>query len=58
MTIDVDALRNALLNYYGTAAFSGMPMALWDVSKVKKASPEELIQMALNNGFDLSRFSI
>ncbi len=58
MTIDISALRKDLLNYFGTAAFSGMPMALFDLSKVKNASPEELQEIAQKNGFDLGKYAL
>lgn len=43
VTVDVDALRAYLLDYCGTAMFSGFPAALLDVSDISAASPEELI---------------
>lgn len=56
--IDVDALRNYLLDYCGTAAFLGFPAALLDVADVEGASGEELCDMAERLGVDLSRFVV
>ena len=58
MTIDVEALRRDLKDYFGTAAFSGMPMAVMDLSRVENASPDELVRIAHKNGFDLARYSV
>lgn len=58
MTIDVDKLRSYLIDYYGTAAFSGMPMALVDLSKVQSCSVEDLVQIALKERVDLSQFAV
>ena len=54
--MDIERLRKYLLDYYGTAVFSGMPMAIINLSKIEKASDSELIQIALKEGIDLSRF--
>ncbi|MBR2676448.1 MAG: hypothetical protein IKE28_06025 [Solobacterium sp.] len=54
--MNIEELRAYLLDYYGTAVFSGMPMALIDVSKVKNASAEELIKIAEKEHIDLSKF--
>ena len=58
MTIDVDALRRDLIDYYGSAMFSGMPAAMMDLTKVENASPEELVSIARTNGFDLSKYQV
>ena len=55
--IDTEKLRRDLINYFGTAVFSGMPMALMDLSKAERASEDELINIAVKNGFDLSDYS-
>ena len=57
MTIDIEALRNDLINYFGTA-MSFNPMAVMDLTEVEKASPEKLIDIALNNGFNLSDYEV
>lgn len=57
MTIDVDRLRNDLLNYFGTAiAYNSL--AVMDVSKVFSASDEEIVRIALQNGFNLNDYKV
>ncbi|MGI6078429.1 MAG: hypothetical protein ACOYCB_09775 [Fastidiosipilaceae bacterium] len=56
MVINVERLRNDLLNYYGTAMFNGFPMAVTDVEKVKYASAEELMMIAVEIGVDLRSY--
>ena len=54
--IDVSRLRDDLEDYYGTAMFSGMPMAVIELSQAETASPQELVDMARRAGFDLGRY--
>lgn len=56
--IDVDALRDYLLDYCGTAMFSGFPAALLDVADIERMSGEELCHKAEELGIDLRRFYI
>lgn len=58
VTVDVDALRAYLLDYCGTAMFSGFPAALLDVSDISAASLEELIGIAERLGVDPARFAV
>ncbi len=58
ITIDGDRLKRDLMDYYGTAMTGGFPMAMMDLSRVEMASDEELIQMALEAGFDLWKYEI
>ena len=57
MTIDVDKLRDALIDYFGTA-MQFNPQAVIELSEVESASPERLVEIALANGFDLSDFEL
>ena len=57
MTIDVDKLRDALIDYFGTA-MQFNPQAVIELSEVESASPERLVEIALANGFDLSDFEV
>lgn len=54
--IDFDELRKDLTDYYGTAAFSGYPAAIFDVSRVENASYDELINEASKNSFNLDKY--
>ena len=56
--INVDALRDYLLDYCGTAMFSGFPAALLDVVDIERMSGEELCRKAEELGVDLRRFVI
>ena len=55
--IDIDffSLRKDLINYFGTAS-SYYPQVLLEVSKVKSASNQELIKIAMANNFDLENY--
>lgn len=53
--IDIEKLREYLINYYGTAT-NVFPAAVLDVIKIENASEEELIKIALKNNIDLNNF--
>ena len=57
MNIDYESLRDDLIDYFG-AACPFYPIALIDIIKVEKASDEELVNIAINNGFNLSDYEI
>ena len=57
-TIDVDKLRDYMMDYCGTAMFSGFPAALLDVADIERASGTELCQKAEQMGIDLRRFVV
>ena len=48
-------LRRDLMDCLGSA-MSFMPIAMMELSKVEKASENELIKIAKENGFDLSSY--
>lgn len=58
MTIDINALRDYMREYYGAAIFAGMPAAIIDVTKVELASNDELVKLAMKEHIDLSKFAI
>lgn len=55
MNIDVEKLRDDLEYYFGSAT-PMYPLAYADVIEVQNASPNELLNIAINNGFDLSDY--
>ena len=55
--IDVDSLRDDLKDYFTSAMFIASPVALMDLSEVENASDVEVVQIALNNGFNLSEYT-
>ncbi len=56
--IDIERLRRDLIDYFGTAMYNGSPQAQILLSKVENASPNELISIAINNGFDINDYVI
>ena len=57
-TINVDALREYMRDYYGTAMFSGFPVALLDLSDIDSMDPRELCEKAEEMGINLQRFVV
>ncbi|MBE6145775.1 MAG: hypothetical protein E7171_04060 [Firmicutes bacterium] len=56
MEIDIEKLRKDLIDYYGTAMFNASSLAIIELTKVENASPQELINIALKNNFDLTEY--
>ena len=57
MKIDIDKLRKKLKQEcYGAAFIGGYGGALAQSHDVDKASPEELVNMAVRKGIDLSAY--
>ena len=54
--VDIESLRNDLIDYYGSAMFIVSPVALIDLTNVEHASDEELIRMAIANRFDILNY--
>ncbi len=46
---DIEALREKLKDYYGTAMMSGFPMAVLDLADVDDLSDEEVIEQVRKN---------
>ena len=59
MEIDYDRLRSDLINYYHGAYFvGGFGAAMMDAMDVERASDEELVELALRNGFKIEDYII
>ena len=56
--IDVNQLRKDMRDYYGTAMFTGFPMAVMYLSKVERLSDRELVELAQKNGVDLRKYIV
>lgn len=56
MSLNSDDLRNDLMDYYGSAMASGMPMAVIELGKVSSASDDELEDLARRAGISLSNY--
>lgn len=54
--IDYDRLRNDLLDYFGTAAFSVSQLAMADVVRVENADEAELTEIAHESKWDLDEY--
>lgn len=57
-TIDVDALREYMEDYCGTAMFNGFPAALLDLADIDSMDGHQLCQKAEELGIDLERFTL
>lgn len=55
MEIDFNKLRNALIDYFGSAT-PFFPIAQQDLIYIESCSNEELIKIAINNNIDLDEF--
>ena len=51
--VDVDQLRESLLDLAGSAAGVGFPAAMLDVMDIEDESPQELLARAEREGLDL-----
>ena len=58
MEIDVDELRDYMVDYCGTAAFSDSPAAVLDVVDIERMDGYELCEKAEDLGIDLERFRV
>lgn len=57
MNIDLEKLREDLIDYFGTA-MGYFPIAVMNVAEVESVSDEKLIDIAIKNGFDLTDYEI
>lgn len=55
--VDVDQLRESLLDRAGSAAGAGFPAAMLDVMDIEDESPQELLVRAEREGLDLRVFA-
>lgn len=58
INVDVDQLREGLLDRAGSAAGVGFPAAMLDVMDIEDESPEELLSRAEQEGLDLRDFAV
>ena len=54
--VDVERLREYLLDEYGSAAFSGFPAAAMDAWEIEQMDGYELCRKAESLGIDLRKF--
>ena len=58
INVDVDQLREGLLDCAGSAAGVGFPAAMLDVMDIEDESPQELLARAEREGLDLRDFVV
>lgn len=56
--IDIDALRDYLMDYCGSAIFSGFPTAIIDIVEIESADGHELCQIAEQLDVNLRQFEV
>ena len=56
--IDIEKLRNDLINHFYGLAYVVSPVAFMNVAEVEKATPEELVEIAINNGFSIENYLV
>lgn len=56
--VDVDQLRESLLDRVGSATGVGFPAAMLDVMDIEDESPQGLLAQAEREGLDLRDFAI
>lgn len=56
--IDIDALRDYLMDYCGSAIFSGFPAAIIGVTEIESVDGYELCQIAEQLGVNLRQFEV
>lgn len=54
--IDIEKLRKDLIEHFTAAMFIVSPIALMDLSIVENVSDEEVVKIALDNKFDLTKY--
>ena len=54
--LDIDRLREDILDYYGTAMFNDFAMAVMNVQFIEMASDQDLIAIAQKEGVDLTKY--
>lgn len=58
INVDVDQLREDLLDRAGNAAGVGFPASMLDVMDIEDESPQELLDRAEREGLDLRDFAV
>ena len=55
--IDIEKLRQYIIDYYGTAMINSSPTEMMDLLEVENASNEKLLSLALKNKINLNNFT-
>ena len=54
--IDIEKLRKDLIDYFTSAIFMVNPIAMMEVNEVENANTVEIVDIAIKNKFDLSKY--
>lgn len=54
--LNIEQLRNDLIDFFTSAMFMVSPVALVDLTEVENASDKQIIKIALDNKFDLNKY--
>lgn len=54
--INIEKLRRDLIDYFGSAINCGYPQLIIEISNIENMNSEELINYAINNGFDINDY--
>lgn len=55
--IDIEKLRQYIIDYYGTAIINSSPTAMMDLLEVENDSNEKVLSLALKNNINLNNFT-
>lgn len=56
MKINIDKLKDEIIDYYGTAMYNDLAPALLDLLDCEGLSDEELIELATSLGINISKY--
>lgn len=56
-SIDIKKLRKDLIDYYGSGVYN-LSISIMDLIKIEKCSPYMLVDIALENGFNLGDYKL
>lgn len=56
--INIEKQRRDLIDYFGSAINCGYPQLIIEISNIENMTNEELINYAINNGFDINDYVI
>lgn len=54
--IDIERLRNDIINYYQSAMFMVSPLAMMDMQQAQNATDEWIIKKAIDLKIDLNKY--
>lgn len=55
IVVDAEKIRHDLMDYFGA---SNLPFKMVAVARVEVATPDEVIDLALDEGFDIDKYAV